>query len=297
MSKTLPSFYLGLQEKKLMDNFITSTAPKTISILGCGWYGFELAKKLVQQHYIVKGSSTTPEKLDLLATHRIRPFLINFQKDKESYDPAFFQTDVLFICIPPNRRAGQQSDFSAKIAHIANAAKLNKVNQVVFISSTAVYGDINEEITELTVARPETESGRAILEAEKLLSSQQAFTSTIIRFGGLIGPEREPGRFFAGKTDVPNGRAPINLIHLDDCIGLSLSLLKNGTFGHIYNACSPDHPSKQQFYTTAALRTQLPAPVFKDELLNWKIISTIQSPLVNYKYLVSNWIEWLHKDS
>lgn len=276
---------------------MTSRAPKTISILGCGWYGFELAKKLVQQNYIVKGSSTTAGNLELLATYQIHPFLINFQKDEESYDPAFFQTDVLFICIPPNRRAGQQSDFSAKIARIVNAAKLNKVIQVVFISSTAVYGDINGEITELTPPHPATESGKAILEAEGLLIGQKAFTSTIIRFAGLIGPKREPGRFFAEKTNVPNGRAPINLIHLDDCIGLSLSLLKNGTFGHIFNACSPHHPSKQQFYKAAALRAHLTPPVFKDELLNWKIVSTIQSPLLNYNYLVSNWIEWLNKDS
>lgn len=280
-----------------MDKFIASTAPKTISILGCGWYGLELAKKLVGQNYIVKGSSTTENKLDLLAIYQIRPFLVNFQKDEESYDPDFFKTDVLFICIPPNRRAGQQSDFSAKIARIVNAAKLNKVIQVVFISSTAVYGDINEEVTELTAPQPETESGKAILEAENLLSSQKAFTSTIIRFAGLIGPKREPGRFFAEKTNVPNGRAPINLIHLDDCIGISLSLLENGAFGHIFNACSPHHPSKQQFYIAAALRAGLTPPVFKDELLNWKIVSSIQSALLNYNYLVSNWIEWLSKDS
>lgn len=276
---------------------MASKAPKTISILGCGWYGLELAKKLVQQNYIVKGSTTTAKNLELLATYQIRPFLIKFQKHEESYDPAFFQTDVLFVCIPPNRRAEQQSDFSAKIARIVNAAKLNKVIQVVFISSTAVYGDINAEVTELTTPCPETASGKAILEAENLLSSQKAFTSTIIRFAGLIGPKREPGRFFAEKTNVPNGRAPINLIHLDDCIGLSLSLLKNGAFGHIFNACSPHHPSKQQFYRAAALKAKLTPPVFKDELVKWKIVSTIRSPLLNYNYLVSNWIEWLSKDS
>lgn len=275
---------------------MTSSSLKTISILGCGWYGLELAKKLVQLNYKVKGSTTTTGNLELLTTNHIQPFLINFQQDKENYNPEFFATDVLFICIPPNRRSGQQSDYFGKIVRIVAAIKLHKVSQVVFISSTAVYGDLNKELTELNLPQPETESGKAILEAENYLRSQDAFSSTILRFGGLIGPNRDPGKFFAGKTNIPNGKAPINLIHLDDCVALSIALLKNSNFGHVFNACSPHHPEKQKFYGAAAVRAQVISPVFKDELSNWKIISTTQPFLLNYNYLVSNWIDWLNED-
>ncbi len=280
-----------------MNNSLAATVPKTISILGCGWYGLELAKALVQQGHIVKGSSSTAQKLERLAASLIQPFLINFQKDEENYDPLFFQSDVLFVCIPPKRSSSQQSDFYYKIQRIVNAVKLNNIKQLIFISSTAVYGDINAEITELTIPQPETESGKAILQAENLLKSQDAFTTTVIRFAGLVGPERNPGKFFAEKTDIPNGRSPINLIHLSDCIGISLNILKYKTFGYTFNACAPDHPSKQIFYTAAALKAQLKIPVFKDELLNWKLVSSIQSSLLNYNYLVSNWINWINKDN
>ncbi|WEK21189.1 MAG: SDR family oxidoreductase [Candidatus Pedobacter colombiensis] len=280
-----------------MNNTTAIFASKTISILGCGWYGLELAKALVAEGYPVKGSSTTIEKLETLADFQIQAFLINFQRGEEYYDPIFFQSDILFVCIPPKRSTGEQADYQYKVERIINAAKLNNIAHLIFISSTAVYADTNVEVTELDPPNPKTDSGKAIFNVENLLKSQTAFTTTILRFAGLVGPGRDPARFFAGKTEIPNGQAPINLIHLDDCIGISLGLLKNNTFGDTLNACAPDHPSKQEFYTNAAIKAGLPLPVFKNELLNWKLVSSIQPALLNYNYLISNWIEWLNKES
>lgn len=280
-----------------MSTFTQISNKKTISILGCGWYGLELAKSLVKHGYIVKGSSTTIEKLKLLSALQIQPFLINIQKHKAAYDAAFFQTDILFVCIPPKRNTPEQADFFDKIAQIVDAAKLHKVKQFIFISSTAVYGDTNSEVTELTMPVPETDSGKSILRAERLLKAQKTFTSTIIRFAGLVGPARHPGRFFSRKKDVPNGKAPINLIHLNDCIGISQAIIENEAFGQIFNACAPDHPCKQDFYTAAAISAQLIPPVFKDELLNWKIVSSIHSSLLKYNFLVTNWIDWCEEDN
>lgn len=269
----------------------------TVSILGCGWYGLALAKALIEQQYKVKGSSTRAEKLKDLSENHIQPFLINFEKDEENYDPLFFHADVLFICIPPKRAAGQQSDYPKKIQRILNAVKLHKTPNVIFISSTSVYGDSNAELNELSSPLPETESGKAILKAENLLQDQNAFSTTIIRFAGLVGPDRDPGRFFSGKTDIPNGQAPVNLIHLNDCLGISLSILSQQLFGFTINACCPHHPSKQEFYTAAAMGSKLIPPVFKNERLKWKLISCIHSPLLNYTYQITNWISWLKENT
>lgn len=268
--------------------------PETISILGCGWYGLELAKALVSKGYKVQGSCTSPEKLQSLSARHIHPFLVNFQKDAETYDPLFFKTAILFICIPPKRAASQQSDYACKIQRIIRAAKLHGTANIIFISSTSVYGDSNTELNELYPPFPETESGKAILEAEGLLQKEKAFKVTIIRFAGLIGPGREPGRFFSGKTNIPNGKAPVNLIHLKDCVAFSLNLIARNAYGHIFNACSPHHPAKQEFYTIASQKANLTLPVFKDELLKWKVVSSIHFPLLNYTYQVTNWLSWLN---
>ncbi|RZK17787.1 MAG: SDR family NAD(P)-dependent oxidoreductase [Flavobacterium sp.] len=271
--------------------------PNTISILGCGWFGLALAKHLQANNYIVKGSTTRIEKLALIKEQGIQPYLINFEEDRHEYDPEFFKSTTLIITIPPKRNSAEQYSFAKKIAAISDAAKNQIIQNVLFISSTAVYANANEVVDESTHPIPETDSGKVLLESEKILQAQPEFKTTILRFAGLVGPSRDPGRFFAGKNDVPNGMAPINLIHLNDCIGITMQIISQNAFGLIINGCAPHHPSKQDFYTAAALRSSFPKPSFIEELKTWKTITSTQTPYyLKYKYLIDNWTDWLAQD-
>jgi predicted dinucleotide-binding enzyme len=78
-----------------------------VSILGCGWYGKALAKSLLKNKVIVKGSATSPEKLQQLSDLGIIPCLVNFKAESEDYDPEFFKCDILIISIPPKARQGE----------------------------------------------------------------------------------------------------------------------------------------------------------------------------------------------
>jgi nucleoside-diphosphate-sugar epimerase len=266
----------------------------TVSILGCGWYGLELARSFVQKGIIVKGSTTSVDKLTVLAAAKITPYLIDLSPDGETYDPEFFECDILWVCIPPKTRSGNGAAYLEKIKSIINAIESHAIKQMIFISSTAVYGDLNVEVNGLSRPEPDTESGNILLQAEGLLRDRPDFTTTIIRFAGLIGPGRDPGRFFAGKTNIPNGNAPVNLIHLIDCIGISHAILDKEAFGHIYNACSPNHPTRSEFYTKAAARAGLEVPAFIDEKKTWKIVSTINTgDILNYKFKIDNLTIWL----
>jgi len=249
---------------------------KTISILGCGWFGFAFAKELIELGYEVKGSTTTSEKLALLAEEKIKPFLVDFTADEIVADPLFFETDVLFICIPPKRNSAELSHYPGKIKAILTAAK--KSGKIVLISSTSVYKDSNTVLNEDSETHPDTDSGKVILNAELLLKDYFPSDHTIIRFAGLIGPNRNPGRFFAGKTHVPNGLAPVNLIHQTDAVGIACKLLEKKAFGRIYNACSPNHPARKDFYTAAAKASGLEEPVFIEEKKEWKVIESLNVP-------------------
>ena len=269
----------------------------TISILGCGWYGLELAKQLRAGHFQVKGSTTSTNKLAQLAGAGIEPYLVDFREDHTTYDPEFFKSQTLVISIPPKRSTNEQASFVKKIAAISDAANNQIIKNILFISSTAVYANANEKVDESTSPNPETASGKAILVAETMLQDQEAFSTTVLRFAGLVGPGRDPARFFAGKTEVQNGLAPINLIHLKDCIGLTMKIIKEDLFGYTVNGCCPDHPAKQDFYTIASLRSGLTKPTFINELTNWKIVSSNPAlPTSNYKYLIDNWTDWLAQD-
>jgi hypothetical protein len=234
-----------------------------------------LAVNLFSRGFQVNGSSTTREKLETLRAAEINPYQVSFEPDYEAYHPDFFKSDLLIISIPPKRSSGQSQLYPDKIARIKEAAIRHKVPRVVFISSTSVYGDLNQELNENSETNPVTDSGKAMLEAENLLKDQKDFKLSIIRFGGLTGPGRDPGRFFAGKKDIPNGQAPVNMITLDQCIEVTNAIIEKNAFGYTFNACSSSHPPKMEYYKLAAFKSGLEPPQFIDELKEWKIISSI----------------------
>ncbi len=268
-----------------------------VSILGCGWYGMALGRKLVQLSRIVKGSTTSVDKLPALEEAGIKGYLVNFAVEQEQFDPKFFECDTLVVSLPPQRHVGLQKEYPEKIKKIGAVAEVAGIKKVLMISSTAVYGDVNREVEESEPVNPDSDSGKAIAEAEEIIQSYKGFTTTVLRFGGLIGPGRNLAKFFAGKKDINNGLAPVNLIHLDDCIALSLHILNVNAFGFTFNACSPDHPSRKELYTFAAKISGLQKPDFVEELTKWKQInSNLVTRQLNYKYLVNKWSDFLTAD-
>ena len=265
---------------------------KTVGILGCGWFGMALAKALQADGFEVKGSTTTAAKFELLKQAHVIPYLIDLDKEKANLAADFFECDILFICITPKVNSAAVP-YATKIKTIANCA-LNKVKHLVMISSTGVFEDGNFSVDEHTVPQPKNAAGLALLAAENVLKVEHSFTSTIIRFAGLIGPERNLAKHFAGKNDIGNGLAPINLIHLSDCIGLCKKIIEKEAFGGIYHGVSPHHPSRKEFYTQACIASGFVKPTFTAEKLSWKQVDSINVPdILDYKYLYNNWDKYL----
>jgi nucleoside-diphosphate-sugar epimerase len=266
----------------------------TVSILGCGWYGLALAKALVAEGVAVNGSTTSPDKLATLQAEGIVPFMIDLSVDNTTLNSDFFTCDVMVIAIPPKSRSGEGAEYVHKLQRVIDAVHQHQLKKVILISSTGVYSEQNKELNELSDPKPNTPSGVILFEAEELFRQQTAFETTIIRFGGLIGPGRDPGRFFAGKKEIPNGLAPVNMIHQDDCVGLTMAVLAKDVFGYTLNACTPHHPPKSAFYTQAAAKAGLEQPEFIPELKEWKIISGVNADrILAYDFKIKNWFEWL----
>ena len=101
--------------------------------------------------------------------------------------------------------------------------------------------------------------------------------------------------FFAGKINIPNGLAPVNLIHLTDCIDITRSVINYGITSCIINAVAPHHPTKIDFYKEAAKRSGLNIPEFILEKTKWKIVNSIYlSKLIPYKFKIDNWFEYFN---
>lgn len=248
----------------------------TVSILGAGWLGLPLGRYLVEKGYAVKGSTTRAERLAELEAAGLQPFLLRVGEQIEGeWLESFFASDILILNIPPGRRREDvAAEHPREVRRVYELAVAGGVQHLLFISSTGVYGDLNRVVTEADAPDPDRASGRALAAIETFLRRQTAIEPTILRLAGLVGGERKAGRFLAGKRDLPGGDAPVNLVHLDDCIGVIYEIIRQEKWGEIYNVCADEHPPKRSFYPAQAEREGLEPPTFRDDgKAPFKIIS------------------------
>lgn len=261
-----------------------------ISILGCGWLGFPLALSLQQKGFVIHGSTTSRGKLETLRAKAIHPFLINLTEKNIAGDINSFLdgSGVLIIDIPPKMRNNPSRSFSEKVKVLIPFIEASTVKRVLFVSSTSVFGDQQGRVDEDTQPLPDTPSGEELLKSETLLAKNPHFKTTILRFGGLTGPDRHPVHYFAGRKGLTGANAPVNLIHRSDCIGIIEEILHQHRWGHIFHGVYPDHPSKEVYYTQKAVEYGLEPSNFKEEAsTDYKKVDSIYvSKLLDYQFKV-----------
>lgn len=247
-------------------------AMRTISILGCGWLGLPLGRHLVERGYRVKGSTTTADKLETIRQAGIEPYHIELGPDLRGNDvEAFFDADLLFLNVPPPRRRDDLRTYHLRqVEAVCDAMTDAAIDWVIFASSTGVYPRVDRVVTEDdapsdpdAVDGPLRASGAVLIEAEQQLQDAADFDATVIRFAGLYGGDRHPGRFLAGRTRVSGGDAPVNLIHREDCIGIVTAVIEQEARNDVFNACSDRHPTRRRLYTAAAKEMGLKPPTFE----------------------------------
>ncbi|SMD34688.1 Nucleoside-diphosphate-sugar epimerase [Reichenbachiella faecimaris] len=236
---------------------------QTISVLGCGWLGLPLGKHLAIAGYKIKGSTTRVDKLPQLESAGIKPYHFTLNPELEGRASNFFESNVLLINLPPRNRDAlpdfHEKQLKAILSHIES-------KHVIFISSTAVYPSNSREVKEADASADcFTRGGIPLLKMEQLFVNNPAFQSTVIRFGGLYGPDRHPGRFLAGKKNLAGANNPINMIHLEDCMGVIQTIIEKNIWGEVFNASAPSKETRQSFYEKAAIELGLETPSFSNE--------------------------------
>lgn len=249
---------------------------ETVSILGCGWLGFPLAEHLLDNGYTVKGSTTSAEKLPIFWKRGLKPYELRFNPQPEGDDLAdFLATDALIIDIPP--KAGQQGDnfHPQQIQAVADALRQTgaSIPYTIYVSSTSIYPDLNREVVEGDVVTPDQSISPAFVEAEQtVLALEQA---TVLRFGGLLGYNRIPGRYVAGKQGLTTGSIPVNYIHRDDAVHIIAAFLTNPQPGQTFNVVAPEHPTREAVYRKNCADFGYETPTFTEpsEPAPFKIVS------------------------
>lgn len=239
---------------------------QTIAIIGLGWLGKPLYQRLSLLGFTVKGAVTTTAKASKLQAAGMDAYPVHVTEEGVLGNPEGFLKNVhtLIIMIPPGLRRNSGADYVLKMSHLITAIQQSEVTQLIYVSSTSVYSDTQGNVTEKDLPQPDTEAGRQLYQVEQLFFNIPGITTTILRFGGLIGGNRMPVRYLAGRTDLSDGEAPVNLIHRDDCLSIISGIILQSHYGHIINAVHPQHPTKKDYYTTQAKALGITPPQFSE---------------------------------
>ena len=199
-----------------------------VLIIGCGYVGLSLTEQLVEAGDDVVGVRRSRAGIAAVETAGgtgVRADLT---------DPAIFEqlpeADALVFAASTGRgsvetaKAVWQEGFPTAIEQVAEHSP--GLEQVIFTSSTGVYGDQGGAwVDEDTPIDPETKKLGILAEAERRgaeIAATHGLDLTIARFAGIYGPSRYRVESYLTKPSPPGYR---NIIHRDDAAGTIAFLL------------------------------------------------------------------------
>ncbi|WP_111316189.1 Rossmann-fold NAD(P)-binding domain-containing protein [Algoriphagus chordae] len=225
-----------------------------ISIIGLGWIGLPLAKILCANHTVC-GSTTTAEKAESLQKEGINAIqfaLVPFPQGKGFQE--LFTAEVLVVNIPPRTRTSSGELFLEQIKFLRSMVDNSSIKKVLFVSSTGVYPEANrkEAYTETDFLDKSLTGNETIFKSELMFEKDRNFDLTIVRFGGLLGDERIPGKYVAGRENV-KGHSRVNFIYRNDAARMLAWIIEQNLWNEVYNGVAPIHSVRKDVYERNAL--------------------------------------------
>jgi len=201
----------------------------TILLAGCGDLGTEAGLRFAAGGHRVVGWRRSPEKLPAgiegvaadLSTADLPPV------------PADTTAVVIAVAAASPTEAAYRAAYVEGLSHVLDALERDGAvpDRVLFVSSTAVYGDAaGGWVDEGTTPAPGGFSGRILREAEDLLLSRLRGSGSIpvvLRLGGIYGPGRTRliDQVRSGAALVPDEPRYTNRIHRDDAAAAIVHLV------------------------------------------------------------------------
>src|SRR5262245_11805992 len=206
----------------------------SVHVIGCGYLGRRAGERWRAAGRTVSALTRSAARAEELRAAGFEP-VVGDVTDRDSL--RFAQADTVLYAVGLDRAAGK-SIREVYVGGLANVlAVLPQPRRFVYVSSTSVYGQTDgEEVDETAATEPVEESGRVVLEAERLLRERLP-EAIILRFAGIYGPGRLLRRA-AVETGEPLATDPqkrINVIHVEDGARAVLAAAERGAPGATYN--------------------------------------------------------------
>ncbi|MGX9902121.1 SDR family oxidoreductase [Arthrobacter sp. SA17] len=219
----------------------------TVLMAGCGDLGTEAGLRFAAAGHRVVGWRRSPEKLpgeiEGVAADLTLAELPSVRADTSAV--------VIAVAADSSTEAAYRAAYVDGLGNVLDALKRDAVrpHRVLFVSSTAVYGDADGGwVDEDTTPVPGGFSGRIILEAEELLRGHFEGTGTdtvVLRLGGIYGPGRTRliEQVRSGSAIIPAEVRYTNRIHRDDAAAAIVHLCTMEATPHPAYLGVDNHPA------------------------------------------------------
>lgn len=235
-----------------------SVQPMRVLIAGCGDVGTALGLELVADgHEVValrRQTAGLPASFVHVAADLTAPATLTALPDG-------------IECVVYAAAADERSEPAYRAAYVDGlrnvlAAVGDSLRRVIYVSSTAVYGQHDgEEVDEASPTEPAGFSGRVLLDGERLALA--APSAVVVRLGGIYGPGRTRllDEVRAGRAVCPEGPPQFtNRIHRDDCAGVLRHLLMRPDAAGVWVGVDRDPVDRCTLLAWLAERLGAPRP-------------------------------------
>ncbi|WP_129114863.1 SDR family oxidoreductase [Halegenticoccus tardaugens] len=200
-----------------------------VVVLGCGYVGLELGRRLADEGHDVTGVRRSDAGLWAVAEAGLDAVRADVTEPASLAEVP--NADWLVFAASSGGRGADaaRSVFvdGLRTAIDEFASRADPPDRLVYTSSTGVYGDHGGDwVDESTPVEPTTEKTEVLAEAERVAreeASARGVDGTVARFAGLYGPDRyRMGRYLNG----PVTEGYLNMVHRDDAAGAVAFLLE-----------------------------------------------------------------------
>jgi nucleoside-diphosphate-sugar epimerase len=198
------------------------------AILGCGYVGLELGRRLTAAGHDVVGVRRSAAGLAAVERAGIEPVEADVT-DAEALARVPDVDWLVFAASSGGRGAGAARRVFVEGLETTIetfGARADPPDRLVYTSSTGVYGDHDGDwVDETTPLEPTTEKTEVLAAAEDVALEAAAtagIDGTVARFAGLYGPDRYRLERY---LDGPVTEGYLNMVHRDDAAGAVAHLL------------------------------------------------------------------------
>jgi nucleoside-diphosphate-sugar epimerase len=235
-----------------------------ILIAGCGYVGQATADLFHAAGWDAEGWTASEKSAAALSAKPYPICQIDISnRDQVAKHPGTF--DAVVHCAS-SRGGGAESYRQIYLNGVRNLLDRFVGTKMLFTSSTSVYAQRDGSwVTEESEAKPARETGRVLLETEKVMLGRGG---AVARLSGIYGPGRSAllSKFLDGTAIIdPENDRFVNQVHRDD-IASALFLLVSGGWQErqIYNVVDNQPMLKSDCYRWLAQRLNRPLPPIRE---------------------------------